>query len=339
MIAKADVLGGIRDLARQGQLSREELLAAHEEGLAGRQAAEAPGAKTQEASEPEVRGRFNIAEILYFLGGGIVAFGIAVFLAQNWGTLNGITKIAATLGAGTAAYVTAVILIADGRTEKISSAFFLIAALVMPIGMYVALDVAGLGIGYGWLSGIAAMLLAIYLVSYFLFEKNVLLLFSIFFATCFFFSFTGYVLGIESILLSLRLYEQEWLIVGLSYMLLAYSFEQGPRAPLSGFLYGAGVFVFLAAALLLTGWRPSQNRTWEMIYPFLTFGAMYLSVVLRNQKFLIFGTLFLMLYLMKITGQYFSNSLGWPLALVLSGFLLVAAGAVAIHLKRRYISA
>ncbi len=150
---------------------------------------------------------------------------------------------------------------------------------------------------------------------------------------------TGFALSIESILLSLRLYEQQWLIVGLSYMLLAYAFEEGPRAPLSGFLYSAGIFAFLAAALLLTGWRPFHSAVWEAIYPFLTFGTLYLSVVLRNQKFLIFGTLFLMVYLVKITAQYFSNSLGWPLALVLSGFLLVAAGVVAIHLRRRYISA
>lgn len=338
MMSKADVLGGIRDLARAGLLDRDELLAAHAEGLAGHEV-QAPKAPAAETPDLDARSRFNLGEILYFLGGGIVVFGIAVFLAQNWGSLNGIAKIAATLGAGTAAYVTAVILIADERTEKISSAFFLIAALVMPLGMYVTLDVGGIGVGYGLMSGIAALLLAIYLVSYFLFGKNVLLLFGIFFATCLFFSFTGFVLSVRSILESARLYEQLWLAVGLSYMLLAYSFEEGPRAPLSGFLYGAGVFAFLGAALLLTGWRPHQSPLWEAIFPFLTFAAMYLSVVLRNQKFLIFGTLFLMLYLVKITAQYFSNSLGWPLALVVSGFLLVAAGAVAIHLKRKYISA
>ncbi len=50
----------------------------------------------------------------------------------------------------------------------------------MPIGMYVTLTVAGIGVGHGWISGISAILLAIYLSSYFLFGKNVLLLFSIF---------------------------------------------------------------------------------------------------------------------------------------------------------------
>lgn len=330
MTEKSKLLNGIRKLAREGLLSREELLAAHDEGFAGRQIPVKPVS--------EVSSHFTLAEILYFLGGGIVVFGIATFLGQNWTLLNGFTKVIATLGAGTAAYVTAIVLIADERTEKISSAFFLIAALVMPIGMYVTLTVGELNIGYGWMSSIAAILLAIYLGSYFLFKKNVLLLFSIFFATCFFFSCASLLIEAPG-LHSLRLYEQLWLIVGLSYMLLAYAFERGLRAPLSGFLYGAGVFVFLGAALLLTGWRPVQSRTWEAIYPFLTCGVMYLSVVLRNQKFLIFGTLFLMLYLAKVTMEYFSNSVGWPLALVIGGFLLVTAGAVAVHLRRKYIFA
>lgn len=330
MPEKPELLDGIRKLVREGELSLQELVAAHDEGVAQR--------RLPASADAEVTGHFNLAEILYFLGGGIVVLGIAIFLGQNWALLNGVTKIAVTLGAGTAAYVTAVILIADERTEKISSAFFLIAALVMPVGMYVTLSVAGLNIGYGWMSFIAGFLLAIYLASYFLFWKNVLLLFGIFFATCFFFSFASSMIEIGSIWSGLRLYEKLWLAVGLSYILLAYSFEQGARAPLAGFLYGAGIFVLLAAALLLTGWRPYQSHIWEAIYPFLTFGAMYLSVVLRNQKFLLFGTLFLMLYLLKITAAYFSDSLGWPLALVIGGLLLVAAGAMALHLKRRYIA-
>lgn len=331
MTTKSELLDGIRKLAREGQLSREELLAAHQEGLAAR---EIPAAPDREAAS-----RFSLAEILYFLGGGIVVFGIAIYLGQNWALLNAIAKIAVTLGSGIAAYITAVVLITDERTEKISSAFFLIAALVMPIGMYVTLSVAELDIGAGWMSCIAALLLAIYLMSYFLFRKNVLLLFSVFFATCFFFSCASFALEVGPVWAGLQFYEKLWLIAGMSYILLAYSFEQGPRAPLSGFLYGAGIFVFLGGALLLTGWRPAQNRLWEAIFPFLAFGAMYLSVVLRSQKFLIFGTLYLMLYLLKITAEYFSNSLGWPLALVIGGLLLVAAGAVAIHLKRSYISA
>ncbi len=131
MISKTELLGGISERVREGQLSREELEAAFEEGLAGRRVQDAADREGEAAvADPETRSRFSIAEILYFLGGGIVVFGIAVFLAQNWAGLNGIAKIATTLGAGTAAYVTAVILMADQRTEKVSSAFFLIAALV-----------------------------------------------------------------------------------------------------------------------------------------------------------------------------------------------------------------
>ncbi len=52
---------------------------------------------------------------------------------------------------------------------------------------------------------------------------------------------------------------------------------------------------------------------------------------------LVFGSLFLGGYLAKITGEYFSDSLGWPLALVLVGFMLMGVGYLTFRLKRTYL--
>ena len=94
---------------------------------------------------------------------------------------------------------------------------------------------------------------------------------------------------------------------------------------------------FLGAALALGGWSPQQNIFWELIFPGLVFGIIFLSVYLKNKSFLVFGALYLMAYIIKITSEYFSQSLGWPLALVLAGFMLMGIGYFAFYLNQKYI--
>jgi hypothetical protein len=62
-----------------------------------------------------------------------------------------------------------------------------------------------------------------------------------------------------------------------------------------------------------------------------------LSIWLKSKSFLVFGALFLMIYILKITSEYFTNSLGWPLALVLAGLLLIGIGALSVWLNKRYL--
>jgi hypothetical protein len=77
---------------------------------------------------------------------------------------------------------------------------------------------------------------------------------------------------------------------------------------------------------------------WELVFPGLVFGVMFLSVYLRSKAFLTFGSLYLVAYIFKITGEYFAESMGWPLVLVLTGLGLIAIGYLHFSLKRKYLS-
>jgi len=311
-------------------LSREDLIAAYDEGR---------GVRTDQS----VTKRLGVAEILYYIGGAVVFLGIAILVGQNWSTLTFSTKVLATLGAGIAAYILGVILDRDQRTETAASAFYLISALVTPIGLYVVFDNAGFDAGSaGTQSLISGILFAMYLSSFIIFRKNIFLLFSILFGTWLFFAFTGFMWenGTSSYLYSFdwKFYEYRILAVGLAYMLIGYAFSKTERAPLSRFLYGFGIFGFLGAAMALGGWEPDQNTFWELIFPGLVFAALFMSVHLKSRAFLTFGTLFLMAYILKITSEYFSSGLGWPLALVLAGLAMIGAGYLSLYLKRKYIA-
>ncbi len=70
----------------------------------------------------------------------------------------------------------------------------------------------------------------------------------------------------------------------------------------------------------------------------LALGTLFLSINLKSGSFLTFGTLFIMAYILKITAEYFTRGLGWPLALVIAGLMLIAIGYLSFYLKKKYIS-
>lgn len=327
MANKEEVLQYIKTLAEQKVVSKEELDAAFDSGNSIK-------------TDTVLTKKLGIAEILYYIGGAVVFLGISILLAQNWATLGFGTKVLATLGAGVAAYFVGLIFSRDERTETVGSAFYLISALTIPMGLYVVFDNAGFDAGsYGSQSLISGILFGMYLLSYVVFRKNIFTLFSIIFGTWLFFSLASFMIGGRPYLDDWKFFEYRVLVASITYMLLGYSFSKNERAPLSNFLYGFGILGFLGSALLLGGWEPNQNVFWELVYPGLIFGALFLSVHIKSKSFLTWGTLFLMAYILKITSEYFSTGLGWPLALVIAGLAMIGVGYMSISLKKKYLSA
>lgn len=325
MATKEEVLQLIKELAGQNSIKKDEILTAFNEGAYPAGSA--------------MRKKLGMAEILYYIGGAIVFLGIAIFVTQNWSTLNTPTRILSTLGASVAAYFAALFLGVNGKTENVSLAFHLIAALVMPIGLSITFYEAGFDInGTGMQSLVSVILFAVYLLSFIAFRKSIFILFSIIFGTWLFFSFTAFlVTGANSLSWINDFYSYRVMAVGVAYILLGYYFSNTDKRSLSGFLYSFGILGFLGSAMALQGWQPDQKSFWEIIYPVLIFVTLFLSVYLKSKSFLTFGTIFLMAYIIKITSEYFSDSMGWPLSLVLIGFLLIASGYLFIYIKNKYM--
>ena len=322
---KEELLQQIKCFAAQYLVTREEVLGAYDEGL-GIKTSLVPGHKV------------SVAETLYYIGGAIVFLGISFFVWRTWGTHGIVTKILATLGSGIAAYTVGGLFSRDERLGTVGSAFYLISALVMPIGLYVVFDNAGFDAkSYGTQSLISGILFATYLASYFVFQKDIFALFSIIFGTWFFFVFIDLIVGGRPQFSDLKFFEYRALAAGLAYILLGYSFAQNKKA-LTGFLYSFGILGFLGAALALGDWSPNQNIFWELIFPGLALGTVLLSIYLKSKSFLIFGFLYLIAYIFKITDEYFKTGLSWPFALVVAGLMLIVAGYVSFYLNKKYIS-
>jgi uncharacterized integral membrane protein len=59
---------------------------------------------------------------------------------------------------------------------------------------------------------------------------------------------------------------------------------------------------------------------------------------MKSKSFLTFGAIFLVTYVFKITAEYFTDGLGWPLVLVIVGLAIIGIGYLAFSLKKKYMS-
>jgi len=281
----------------------------------------------------------RLSAVLYFIGGGVVFLGLVFLIVQQWTHFGTGMKIFVTLGAGLAAFVTGVLLSSQQQLGAAGPAFFLVSALLLPAGLFVTYDEAGLDVGKITAQiQIAGILFAAFAGVYAVIRKNVLLTFTIIFGSCLFFAVTDYMVSGAPLLDDWEFAAYRILLTGLAYMLLGYSFVGTERQALTSWLYGFGVVGFLGAGLALGEWKPNQNVFWEAIYPGLVFGIIFLSTHVKSRILLVFGSLALGVYLTKITAEYFSDSLGWAFSLVLVGFMLMGIAYLAVRVNRQYVT-
>lgn len=322
---KKDLLSAIKELSQKGVISKNEVLRAFEEGK----------------SLENHRSGFTlgISSVLYLIGALIVFVGIAVLIGQNWDSLNPLTRILATLGFACVSYCLGIILNQEEKYGAAGYAFHLIAGLSFPIGLAVVFDLFKLNINdQGIQSFIAWVLLLFYLGAFLIYRKTIFTLFTIVYATLFFVCFTNYLIGANPLFLENKFYEYRYLVIGLSYGLLGYYLKSTAQYSLTESLYSFGTIFALGAMLALGGWKPEQNYIWEILYPGCVFCVLFLSTHLKSKPMLILGTIFLMLYILKITGEYFSGTLGWPLSLMICGIALIGIGYFAFSLNKKYLS-
>lgn len=320
---KESLLTAITEFSAAKRISRQEVLSAFTRGQG-------------ELTQP-LRHGLTLTNILYAIGGLIVVIGIFLFFEQRWDTLGSLARVLVTFGSGIAAYLAGIFLMRVPKMIGVAFAFFLIFSLITPFGIYVALDEAHYSSPlFGYESIVFGAMLVWVVASFFLLRINIFRVFSVLFGSLFFFSATGVLLNYSPVFDADTAFEYRFLALGISYLLIGYGWEKEARL-LTQWMYAIGSSMFLGAALSLGGYAPDANKAWEIIYIGLNFGILFLSVALKSRAMLAFGSLFLMGYIMKITAEYFSDSFGWPLSLIISGFALIAIGYATFAINSKYI--
>lgn len=99
----------------------------------------------------------------------------------------------------------------------------------------------------------------------------------------------------------------------------------------------AGLGFFFGSALFYTGLFDEVRHTpLELLYFGVAVALMYGSAIIQSRALLATSVLAMMGFIGYYTTEYFMNSVGWPLALIIMGIAFLGVGSMAIRIKRKY---
>lgn len=280
----------------------------------------------------------TFSNVFYVIGGFIVIMGVVILIAQNWNEIGFAGRVLTTLGMAVIAY-SAGVLIRKPEHNILSQILFVISIALFPIGALVIYRELNINIDWSVNLYTSLALLAIFILGYFANKKKILVLIILGLATWAYYSaifkFIPYANNN-----SVDIIKWANMILGFSYILIAYGYKGTLSAEQSGekgktilgnFINDVGVFIALLAGLNIGGF-------FDLIYIFLLFAVFYGGTFMKDRAMLVLGGFFVIAYVAKITAKYFLSSLSWPLALILSGLLLMAVGYMVFYLNKKFIS-
>ncbi len=264
-----------------------------------------------------------VPRVLGYLGAAFVFGGLCLFAGMIWDDLPSAARVIISFGPGTGAFILGLICIGEDRFRRAGIPLFLIAATLQPTGMFVFLKEYTDGND----AQLAAMLVfailaAQYLITYYARRQTSLLFFG--------FLFWNAAIGI---LMDRAGVPGEWLGLGLglSILFISYKIDRGANRAIAPFWYFIGALGFFWAVYDLV----EDAFPLDLLMLVLAVTMMMASVRLRSRTLLTVSTLVLLGFLGYFTEEYFSDVTGWPLALMLMGFMLIGVSYWAVSLGRR----
>ena len=297
---------------------------AHEHGLTAEEVAAAVAGSDTVGEPGERPGQSVLVHVLGVLGGTFVFAGIGVFVALQWDDLNSAARVLVTLGSGLAALVLAMLAARDARFDKAATPLFLAAAALEPAGMLVAFDEYGSGGDWRWAIFVTCAAMALQFGWTFAsLSRSTLLFLTLLFALFFWWTALDLMDADETLIA---------LVLGASMLLAAVGVDRAGRQEITPFWY------FFGASAFLYGFFDAVERTpLEIAFLAVAAAFVYGSILVHSRALLAVATLAILAYTAWFTNEHFVDSIGWPLALVAFGLVLIALSAVAFRIDRQYV--
>lgn len=294
--------------------------------------------RTQQEDEGDVKKftRFSVKKMLYVLGAAIVIIGIVIFFEQIWGDIGSFGRISVTLGIGLLIAAIGSVLLKQKPEDYIGPIFHLIGGMLIPGGAVVTLYELNVDVVSSWSVAITfGIIFAFYLLLNLVHKHAVLTFFAIANGTAFIYLTLNAIIGgpFRGFIGIRDTYAYVTMAIGASYLLLAHAFRRGWNKILIGALYFFGITGFLGAAFS----QVIDSVPWQMLYFLIVIVGLLLSVYMRSRSILVMSTLFLIAHISYITSEYFANSLGWPISLIVLGFIFIGLGYASITIHKKYI--
>jgi len=277
---------------------------------------------------------FSVTKMLYVLGAAIVVIGIVIFISQIWDDIGSFARILVTLGLGFLITAIGSILLKSKPEDNIGTVFHFIGGLLIPGGAMVTLYELNMDFVALWSVAITfGIIFAFYLLLNSVHKNAILTFFAIVNGTAFVYLVVEAIID-GSFYRHEDLYAYLTMVIGASYLLLGHAFRDGWNKKLIGVLYFFGITGFLGAAFS----QVFYSVPWQMLYFLIVIGGLFLAVYVRNRSILVMSTLFLIAHVSYITSEYFADSLGWPISLVILGFVFIGLGYISVNINKKYIA-
>lgn len=307
-----------------GELSRKEVIS---------RLNFAPTTQREDEESTKKFSHSSVTKMLYVLGAAIVVIGIIIFVSQIWNDTGSFGRISVTLGLGLLIAAIGSMLLKQKPEDNIGPIFHFIGGMLIPGGAVVTLSELDVDFVSLWPVAITfGVIFAFYLLLNAIHKHPILTFFAIANGTAFIY------LLVEAIVEGPYyrhedLYAYLTMVIGASYLLLTHAFRDGWNKKLIGALYFFGITGFLGAAFS----QVFDSVPWQLLYFLIVLGGLFLSVYMRSRIILVMSTLFLIAHVSYITSEYFANSLGWPISLVILGFVFIGLGYASITINKKYI--
>ncbi|MBU6310711.1 hypothetical protein KGO06_02125 [Patescibacteria group bacterium] len=319
---KAAILASIRQAVESGIVRNDEIRTVLQVSSVGTASAG--------VSEQNTISRVTAVQLIQYIGGFIVLLGIGTFVATFWQDIGSLERVSIAFGGALATYILGLSLMTRDTVSHSGVAFQLIAGSLFPFGFAVVFEeLFGLNLTPELLTTISAVLLVGYALTYLRIKHVIFTIFMLLHSITFLYA------GVYSILPDLRteFFAHLTLIVGAAGIYIGSTFRGTLNEPLASLMYFLGSVAMLVSPALVFGSTP----IWELLYPFLISFVLYIALLLKSKRILIVSVLSIMWYVMYLTGEYFADIVGWPVALILSGILLIVIGYLAVRYKDKVI--
>lgn len=280
-------------------------------------------------------GNITAAKMLYVLGGAISLLGVLFLVAQIWPALSILPKFLLTFGLGFIFALLGSYLFVVRPKNPIGSVFHTVGGVLMPSGIFILLD--ELGISSALTAATIFMILAFFYAMWLALQRQaVLYFFLVVFLT------SSIVIYVTEFAQSLGVTGQQnialvlYVLIGGIYLTLAKRLTVMWARPISGLLSFAGTVMLLGAPFSRM-MDSGVAISWVLVYCLALLGMYGLAIKFKSKMMLILSTIFLIVFMMTVTARYFSDSLGWPISLLLLGFAMLGAGYVSVEINNKLI--
>ena len=285
---------------------------------------EVTAALTDQQQISQQKSSGTLSRIFGYIGSILVFSGICIYIGMQWDYFGSAVRVLVTLGLGFAIFIIALLMMGHPRYDRVATPLLLIAALFQPAGVFVMLDEYSRG--GDPLHGVLFMSTLMFIQQGAVFwqkQRTTLAFTSIFFGCSFF------VTAFELLEMTGNL---SWLTIGVSVMFISWALSHSRHNAIAAFWYFVG-----SVTLLYSAFDMLEGQPFEVLYIGLTALIIYISTATRSRTLLLVGTFSMLGYISYFTYEHFSNTLGWPVVLILCGIIFIVIGSVAMKINARYI--